>query len=37
MKNAKKIKYVFGLGPKAQATIVYLKTDYYMLCILLDL
>ncbi len=35
--NVKKLKNVFGLGPKAQATIMYLKTYYYMLCILLDL
>ncbi len=34
--NVKKLKNVFRLGPKAQATMVYLKT-YYMLCILLDL
>ncbi len=35
--KSEKIKNVFRLGRKAQATIVYLKTYYYMLCILLDL
>jgi hypothetical protein len=35
--KCEKIKNVFRLGPKAQATIVYLKTYYYMLCTLLDL
>jgi hypothetical protein len=34
--KSEKIKNVFTLGPKAQASIVYLKTYYYMLCLLLD-